>query len=84
MLAWAPHIKHAVQRRNGRESSSHILDPCSIVEGGRVRAGSTSTTTSLWLTTAESERGWFSQQAFRTGMFTLGTVAVDEAAERIT
>ena len=45
----------------GREQQSSVFDPCSIVEIGE----------ELWVTTAESEKGWFEPQVFKTGLYRL-------------
>lgn len=45
----------------GRSPQSNVFDPCSIVDVGQ----------ELWVTTAESEKGWFEPQVFRTGVYRL-------------
>ena len=59
----------------GRESTSNVLDPCSLLGLPPPPGGSEDCSGggpgALWVTTAESERGWFEPQAFRTGFYKL-------------
>jgi hypothetical protein len=58
----------------GRPPTSNILDPCCIVEG----TSESGNGTPLFATTAESESGWFSEQAFVTGVWQLSISAQKE------